>query len=369
MSSRMLPRVYYRSCQQLRHGIVTFQIMSTTLALTMFRQQMLTTDDSVKEVNNFIAARMKDITPHDWKPWPTHEELQKLCSKADGLFHYAATALHWIEGQIDEHGRACQSWVLNNLTQEGALGQLEDLYKLVLTSFENIDNPPQNEQRRRARLAGFLHVIGTILVLQKPLTISQIIALLAHIPVGNLDVGHFLQQMRSVLIPGVTTLFEEVTPQIHKSFRDYIMDVRAPADFRILMGHAHFVTARSCLEVIIKAGSQSDVVVGYSVQHWYKHLQKAEEGSMAWEDERMWILFGQMVEEAVVGIWAPTDLFGLFVDVATVGWGLLKQDTNKGKIQGISNILIKAKVCCGPTMNGECVVFPHHPCLSCSLFL
>ncbi|KAJ7017777.1 hypothetical protein C8F04DRAFT_978476 [Mycena alexandri] len=266
---------------------------------------------------------MKVITPHDWKPWPTPREFQKLCSNADGLFHYAATALQWIEDQIDEHGRACQSWVFNNLTQEGGLSQLEDLYKLVLTSFENIDNLPRNEQRRRARLASFRHVMGTVLVLQEQLTISQIIALLADIPMGNLDVRHFLQQMRSVLIPSTITLFEEATPQIHKSFRDYIMGVHAPAEFHILTGHAHFLTAKSCLEDVVKAGSQSDVVVRYSARHWCQHLRKAVEGGTTWEDERMWNLLGEMVKEAVFDVWKAYS-WSIFLDVAAAGWGLLK---------------------------------------------
>jgi hypothetical protein len=147
--------------------------------------------------------------------------------------------------------------------------------------------------RRKNRLCGFQHVIGTILVLQKPLTISQIIALLANIPKEYFDVGHFLQQMRSILIPGTPSSFEEATPQIHKSFRDFIMTEDAPAEFGIFPGPAHFVAARSCLEVIVKAGSQSDIVVEYSVQHWYQHLRKAVEGSTTWEDERMWTLFGR----------------------------------------------------------------------------
>ncbi|KAJ6507510.1 hypothetical protein DFH09DRAFT_1199947 [Mycena vulgaris] len=183
----------------------------------------------------------------------------------------------------------------------------------------------------------------------------------------------------------MTTLFEEATPQMHKSFRDYIMDVHAPAEFCILTGHAHFVTARSCLEVIVKGGSQSDVVVKYSVRHWYEHLRKAVEGGMAWEDERMWNLFEEMLGEAVIGIWAATNLLDLFMDVATAGWGLLKQHANKDKMQGISNILIKAKLMlvrafpsspmfvlliffCLLVSREVCVLFPHHPCLSCSFF-
>ncbi|KAF8142831.1 hypothetical protein K438DRAFT_1877298 [Mycena galopus ATCC 62051] len=183
--------------------------------------------------------------------------------------------------QIKKKGKACQNTVFHQFTLLG-IGGLEALYRLILISFEDIDedldkitdNQAQTELKlsRKNQLCGFQHVIGTILVLQEPLSISQIIALLHDIPRDNFDVGHCLQQMRSVLVPGMTTSFEEATPQMHKSFRDYIMDVHAPAEFRILTGHAHFVTARSCLEVIVKAGSQSDVDVKYSVQHWYKHL-------------------------------------------------------------------------------------------------
>jgi hypothetical protein len=72
------------------------------------------------------------------------------------------------------------------------IGQLEDLYRLILTSFEDIDNLAQDEQLREVRLAGFRHIIGTILILEKPFTIGQIIALLADIPEDEFDVAHFL---------------------------------------------------------------------------------------------------------------------------------------------------------------------------------
>ncbi|KAJ7886103.1 hypothetical protein B0H14DRAFT_3127895 [Mycena olivaceomarginata] len=211
--------------------------------------------------------------------------------------------------------------------------QLEDLYRLILTSFENIDDPAQDADWRENQLHGFRHVIGTILVLDEPLTIGQITALLADIPEDDFDITNFLQQMRSVLIPGTTTSFEKATPQIHKSFRDYIMGGHAPAEFRIFTGHAHF------------PGSQSNVVIKYSVGHWHKHLQKAVEAGTTWEDESMWNLFGQMVENAGVSTWAATDLVNLFADVAAVGWELLKQNTNIEKVQGISRILMKAKGC------------------------
>ncbi|KAJ6505160.1 hypothetical protein C8R45DRAFT_860985, partial [Mycena sanguinolenta] len=321
---------------------------SKTLELVVFKQHTLMTESSVDEVHNFIFMRMKQITR--WNDWPSDDQVQYLSDKANGLFHYAATVLQWIEGQIFQYGTASRKRVFEKFTQMG-IGQLEDLYRLILMSFENIDGPAQDADWRASQLQGFQHVIGTILVLNWPLTIRQIIALLADIPEDDFDVTNFLQRFRSVLIPGTTSLFEEATPQMHKSFRDYIMDGHAPAEFCILTGHAHLVTAKSCLEVIVNGGSRSDIVVKYSVEHWYKHLRKAVEGGVTCEDGRMWHLFGQIVEEAVVGIWATTNLMDLFVDMAAAGWGLLKRHTSKDKMQEISNILIKAKVRGGPTVN------------------
>ncbi|KAJ7797473.1 hypothetical protein B0H14DRAFT_57394, partial [Mycena olivaceomarginata] len=341
---------------------------SKTLKLAVFKQCPLMTESSMSEVHNFIVARMQKITPMGWDNWPTQDQLLKLSGKANGLFHYAATALQWIGQQIHQYGKASQKRVFDQFTQMG-IGQLEDLYRLILTSFEDIDNLAQDAQQHEVRLARFRHIIGTILMLEKPLTIGQIIALLADIPEDEVDVAHFLQQFRSVLIPGTTTSFEGATPQMHKSFRDYIMDGHAPEEFHILTGHAHFVTARSCLEVIVKAGSQSDVVVKYSVEHWSTHLRKAVEGSMAWEDGRMESLFEQMVEEAVVDVW-KAEAWKVFLDVAAAGWELLKQHANTDKMQGISKIIMKAKrVHAFPPLPMKCMLFPHHPCLSCSLFL
>ncbi|KAJ7212298.1 hypothetical protein GGX14DRAFT_622974 [Mycena pura] len=297
------------------------------------------------------------MTPDEpgWAGWPTTQQLAELSEKADGLFHYAATALQWIKQWIDENGMAHRDEIFNALTREreGGLTKLEDLYKLILTSFEDIDHQARNAIRRANRLSGFQHVIGTILMLYEPLTISQIIALLADIPKANFDVDHFLKQFRSVLIPS-TTVFEEATPQMHKSFRDYITGAHAPTEFRVRTGNAHVVTAKSCLEVIVKAGSQTDIHlagsqadihVKYSIKHWYQHFQKAVEEDMSFEDERMWDLLRLMVGDAVVDVWKENS-WKVFIAVATAGWKLLKKGTDDHKMEGISNIVMKAKVLC-----------------------
>ncbi|KAJ7303107.1 hypothetical protein DFH08DRAFT_722238, partial [Mycena albidolilacea] len=70
---------------------------SKTLELMVFKQYPLMTDSSVSEVHDFIVARMEKMTaPMGWSDWPTQDQLLKLSGKANGLFHYAATALQWI---------------------------------------------------------------------------------------------------------------------------------------------------------------------------------------------------------------------------------------------------------------------------------
>ncbi|KAJ7742264.1 hypothetical protein B0H16DRAFT_1023797 [Mycena metata] len=335
---------------------------SQTLELAVFKQHSLLTDSSVQEVSNFIHVKMDTILAEmrekdpigwksKWKDWPTEKQLRNLSEQANGLFHYAATALSWIEGQIDKHGTAAKQ-DFEKIAQKG-LDPLNHLYGVILSSFKDLD-----PDRRPKQLLGFHHVLGTILVLREPLTIHQITALLADIPQDDFDVANFLKQFRSVLIPGMTTSFEEATPQMHKSFRDYITSAHAPVEFRILTGHAHFVTARSCLEVIVNKGGGDNPEKMYSVQYWHQHLQEAvnegekleDEKRGKWlkqmaDDERICNLLEQMVGDTAIDVW-NTYSRRVFMAMATVGWKLLEQGTHEDRVKAISNIVRKAKEVC-----------------------
>jgi hypothetical protein len=87
------------------------------------------------------------------------------------------------------------------------IGLLQDLYRCIATLWENADDASPDAVIRRDQLDGFQHVIGTIIVLEAPLGVHQITALLADIPEDKFDVTNFLQQMRSVLILGTTGVF------------------------------------------------------------------------------------------------------------------------------------------------------------------
>ena len=288
----------------------------------VFKRHFLATELSVKEVHEFVVARMEEIRPDepDWRDWPDPDQLQRLSDKANGLFHYAATALQWIEQCIRDDGMACRESVFQRFSEDG-LKELDGLYELILTSW--YERPKANDGRATRR-DGFQHVMGTILVLRKPLIIDEIIALLSNIPKDKFDVKLFLQQMRSVLIPGTTILFLNATPQMHKSFRDYIMG-RAPPDFRILTQDAEFKIARSCLDNIVKAGSGCCNISKYAVTHWYEHLQEAMLKEAGSDDKTMWKLLGEMANEGVVGVWMREEsMRDIVLSVAATGYWLLK---------------------------------------------
>ncbi|KAJ7848124.1 hypothetical protein B0H14DRAFT_3453281 [Mycena olivaceomarginata] len=188
---------------------------SEPVDIAVFKWHDLATKSSVEEVRTFIVAKMRDIIrrrqPKWDHGWPTDEDFSMLSIKADGLFHYAATALQWIDEQIRMHGTAAKEQVFVKVTQLG-LRQLEDLYELILTTFVGKDDAGRDPDQLANQLRGFHQVIGTILVLRKPLTIHQIIALLADVSGHHFDVRNFLEQFRSVLIPDMTISFEEATP-------------------------------------------------------------------------------------------------------------------------------------------------------------
>jgi hypothetical protein len=268
------------------------------------------------------------------------------------------------------------------------IAQLEDLYRLILTSWENVDVPAEDALTRRNQLDGFRHVIGTIIVLEEPLSIQQIIALLTDIPEDKFDVTNFLRQMRSVLIPGTTESFEQATPQMHKSFRDYIRSDHTPDDFRISTGNAHFVTARNCSEMIGKAWSQD--VRSYAITYWHRHMRQAVEEGHECKDDRMWELLAGIVndEDPVITKGRPGDMFE---NVAIVGWLLFmvrRRDSNgihwltclqkynleRAKLVQLSTILKTIKVSCYLSQNSSAGSFMFTPlvprkCVLCSLVL
>ncbi|KAJ7831685.1 hypothetical protein B0H14DRAFT_1180397, partial [Mycena olivaceomarginata] len=310
---------------------------SNTLELAAFKQHILTTESSIHEVHNFIAATMKIITPANWEGWPTAEQVSELSRAADGLFHYAATALQWIKEQIRKDGKRCRSRIFSQFTQMG-IGQLEDLYRLVLTSFEDIDDQePLDMQRRDDQLRGFKHVIGTILVLEEPLTIQQIIMLLARYTGGEVRCHPLSTAIPQCLDSRARLHHSRMQyPRLHKSFRDYIVGDHVPVEFRVGVGPAHLVAANSCLGVIVKEASPK------YCQYWHHHLRKAiEEG--ATHDGGVWKLVRQMVEEVDAEVWAE-DAWNVFLNVATAAWELLEKNGDREQMNMISGVLTEAKV-------------------------
>ena len=143
---------------------------SKKLEHAVFKQYSLATESSVAEVHNFVVARMREIVTErmeltldepDWDDWPDPDQLQRLSDKANGLFHYDATPLQWIEQWIHNDGTVCWERVFQRFSKDG-LKELDGLYEFILTSWYE---RPKPDDRHATRQDGFQHVMGSILVL------------------------------------------------------------------------------------------------------------------------------------------------------------------------------------------------------------
>ena len=93
------------------------------------------------------------------------------------------------------------------------------------------------------------------------------------------------------------------------------------------------MTARSCLDVIVNAGSQPELDHSYAGEHWDHHLWQAVEEGARCDDEKLWELLGDMMKDKVVNVWGRRASSwrreGMFMNVAAAGWFIFKVRANE----------------------------------------
>src|SRR5260370_37408615 len=132
--------------------------------------------------------------------------MEDLAARADGLFHYAATAVAWIKQRVEDHGKAAKERVFDEVPQLG-VGELEKLYDLILETWLAGDTGEEHsadDPMRATRLKYFSCIIGCIVVRQEPLSIRDITSIL-NIPENEFDIENFFQQIRTVLLLGTNS--------------------------------------------------------------------------------------------------------------------------------------------------------------------
>src|SRR5258708_983547 len=231
-------------------------------------------NDSREEVAGFISLELKAIgESQEWQEWPSTTQIEDLSAKADGLFHYATTAVGWIKERVQRDGEAIKERVFGDVPQLG-MGKLDKLYNLILDTWltgGTGERQSGHDPMHTIRLDYFRRIIRCVVVLQQLLSIRDITSIL-NIPEKEFDIKNFFQQMRSGLIPGTASVTEDDIPQRHKSLQDYICSRHSPKEFQIDEHEAHMDSAKACLSVVVKT-QDSGPAYDYACTQWWRHLE------------------------------------------------------------------------------------------------
>ncbi len=294
---------------------------STVAALKASYMVTLDPNDSREEVAGFISSKLKAIgESRGWQEWPSTTQIEDLSAKADGLFHYAATAVAWIKQRVEKNGKAAKKRVFDEVPQLG-VGELEKLYDLILKTWLAGDTGEEHsadDPMRATRLEYFPRIIGFIVVRQQPLCIRDITSIL-NIPEEEFDIENFFEQMRSVLIPGTDSFTEDDIPQMHKSFRDYICSRHSPKEFQIDEHEAHIDSAKACLSIVVKA-QDSGPAYGYACTQWWRHLELTYKEEPR-RDSDITNMLETLQDSSVRAAWhSKIEIIDAFISLAKVGW-------------------------------------------------
>jgi hypothetical protein len=244
------------------------------------------------------------LPPH----WPGQKYIDKLVLSAHGLFIYAATICRFIEESIQDFPAdnllrlilpdegltsALPGDIRNINTFESPTKELDMMYTQVLEhSFKNVRHPKNKEQLA----AIFRQVVGTIVILFDPLSLTAISRLL------NMDdeiIKKRLERLRSVL--EVPNRQEHAIRLLHPSFRDFLLDDKrcCSQQFWVEEKKAHGFLAEYCVRLmsgqlrkdisrlhtpgVLAKDVQGDTIkhclpaeLQYACTYWVRHLQRCE---------------------------------------------------------------------------------------------
>jgi hypothetical protein len=233
---------------------------------------------SFEDVRKFLKHEFQEIaagySSSLQSDWPGDQAIEKLTSRAAGLFIWARTVVKFVtRGDPPEQ--------LSRVLEGGGTGDIDALYALIL----NASFPEPTEKVIKT----FRSVIGTIILAKRPLPVGSVTQLLA---VDPWTVEHICKALHSVLGHGA------VLSLIHQSFVDFVVDPRrCPPMFLISRDQEQRTLTLACLQTMTKElkfniceletscaanteiGSLDKLVdlkipdaLQYSCMHWSSHL-------------------------------------------------------------------------------------------------
>ncbi|KAI9656850.1 MAG: hypothetical protein M1821_003489 [Bathelium mastoideum] len=176
----------------------------------------------IREKYNLLRASGKAIS----SDWPTRRNIEDLTSMAVPLFIFAATICRFMaetEGwDSDPVGK------LNKILQYQSAGSLTRLEKTYLPVLDQILKGVTTGKDRENRVKEFQDIIGSMVILFEPLSITSLANLL---DISTDVVDRRLHVLHSVLkVPANPRLPVRV---FHLSFRDFLVDAEHKTEFSI----------------------------------------------------------------------------------------------------------------------------------------
>ncbi|GFF53087.1 NACHT and WD40 domain protein [Aspergillus udagawae] len=166
-----------------------------------------------RDISLFLKHRLSDIRTERCLPvnWPKDADIHRLTALSSPLFIFAATACRLLE---DPHWDPVES-LAEILTYRNNGPNLDGIYLPVLNRLLN----GQSEKQRKRLVQEFQEVIGTIVILQSPLSVKSLSRLIGFSD-GLIRIR--LSPLHSLLnVPDNETL--PVQP-FHMSFRHFLVD-------------------------------------------------------------------------------------------------------------------------------------------------
>ncbi|KAI9776915.1 MAG: hypothetical protein M1839_009157, partial [Geoglossum umbratile] len=173
--------------------------------------------------------------------WPRRDQIQALVQLAVPLFIFAATACRYIADRRDNPTKRLE--IVLQYQSASHISQLDRTYLPILSQLFD----DEDEADKQRRISEFQDIVGSIVILESPLSISS----LAHLfRISKEDIRCRLDSLHSVLsIPDNEDLPVRL---LHLSFRDFLIDPlkKGKSPFWVDERETHKRLARKCLELL-----------------------------------------------------------------------------------------------------------------------
>ena len=247
-----------------------------------------------KDISTYLAHHLqrvqvnRNITP----PWPGDKAFNDLVIRAGLFFIFAATIINFVaDTYYSPQDRLQRLLAIGNTQSQAIYSQVDLLYLQILTTFVG------GRSDAPELCARFRKIVGAIILLQNPLSISALARLLEH---DEDDLEGALSPLHSLL--DVPANRNQPIRIFHPSFRDFLLTEERCQDTRFTVpeGRTHAQLALYCLKIMLKhlkrniCGVGDDIVLNseipnlesrlrecvppallYACQHWGDHLSQS----------------------------------------------------------------------------------------------